>query len=37
MLAGMRVGDCGDLLDVVGVKVSREVGSVFPIGEYEDG
>ena len=37
MLDGMRVWDCGDLLDVGGMQVSCEVGCVFPIGEYEEG
>ncbi len=33
----MRVWDCGDILHIVGVKVSCEIGGVFPVGEYEDG
>ena len=37
VLGSMRVWDCGNVLYVVGVYVSFEVGSVFPIGEYKDG
>ena len=37
MLGSVRVWECGDVLYVVSVQVSCEVGSVFPIGEYEDG
>ena len=36
-LCGMRVWNCGDVMNVVGEYTSCEVGSVFPIGEYENG
>ena len=36
MLAGMRVWNDGDLLKVVSMQVSCEVGGVFPVREYED-
>ena len=36
-MGGMRVWNCGDVLNVVGVYISCEVGIVFPIEEYEDG
>ena len=37
VLGSMRVWDCGDVLHVVGVYISCEVGGLFPIGEYDDG
>jgi hypothetical protein len=36
VLGSMRVWDCGDVLYVVGVHISCEVGSVFPNGEHKD-
>ena len=36
VLVGMRVWECGDLLDVGGVYISCKIGCVFPIWEYED-
>jgi hypothetical protein len=33
---GACMWDCGEFFYVGGVKVSCEVGSAFPIGEYED-
>ncbi len=37
MLSGIRVWNRGDVLHVVDVYISCEVGGVFQIGEYEDG
>ena len=37
MLGSMCVCYCGDVLNVVGVLISCEVGCVFSIGDYEDG
>jgi len=37
VLGSMRLWNCGDVLYVLGVSVSCEAGSVFPIGEYKDG
>ena len=37
MSGSMRVWYCDDVLTVVGVEISCEIGCVFPSGEYEDG
>ena len=36
-MGSMRVWYCGDVMTVVGVQISCEIGCVFPIEKYEDG